>query len=79
MVSYLEGLKDPCWVKTHLLGIDVMELFLMFVGKKGMKSFSLSKGKKTKLLTRSDREGWVGRNIYRVGIPTERDGAKYEP
>ena len=45
MVSYLEGLKDPCWVRTHLLGIDVMELFLMFVGKKGMNSFSLSKGK----------------------------------
>ena len=78
MVSYLEGLKDPCWVRTHLLGIDVMELFLMFVGKKGMNSFSLSKGK-IKLLTRSEREGWVGRNIYSVGIPTKRDGAKYEP
>ena len=45
MVSYLEGLKDPCWVRTHLLGINVTELFLMFVGKKGMNSFSLSKGK----------------------------------
>ena len=45
MVSYLEGLKDPWWLRTHLLGINVMELFLMFVRKKGMKSFSLSKGK----------------------------------
>ena len=61
VVSYLEGLKDPCWVKTHLLDIDVMELFLMFVGKKGMKSFSLSNGKKPSFSPgQTERDGWGG-------------------
>ena len=61
MVSYLEGLKDPCWVRTHLLGINVIELFLMFVGKKGMNSFSLSKGKNPSFSPgQKERDGWGG-------------------
>ena len=59
MVPYLEGLKDPCWVKTHLLDIDVMELFLMFVGKKGMKSFSLRKD----VVQGSEREMLLSLNL----------------
>lgn len=45
-MSYLEKLKDPCWLRLpHLLCSDFIVLFLMFVKREGPKGFSLRRGK----------------------------------